>query len=159
MKFLSKFIHFHSRKCIWKCRLENVSHFVSASIRTVTRECFAWSFISLIIKSSCFLIGFQWTRVVQKHQKKVYPFFAEFKHGSGRDRKQSWRVFLAIPPFVCSSTTLSVHHSFSCICVFWPKNSCKKTHVDLHVVIKLKPILFFNSGFPQVFCFNWTSDN
>ena len=22
-------IHFHSRKCIWKCRLENVSHFVS----------------------------------------------------------------------------------------------------------------------------------
>ena len=28
----SKFIHFHSRKCIWKCRLENGSHFVSGSM-------------------------------------------------------------------------------------------------------------------------------
>ena len=31
MKSWSKFINFHSRKCIWKCRLENGSHFVSAS--------------------------------------------------------------------------------------------------------------------------------
>ena len=29
-KFL--FIHFHSRKCVWKCRLENGGHFVSASV-------------------------------------------------------------------------------------------------------------------------------
>ena len=27
----SKFIHFHSRKCILKCRLENSGHFISAS--------------------------------------------------------------------------------------------------------------------------------
>ena len=27
-----KFIHFHSEQCIWKCCLENDSHFVSASI-------------------------------------------------------------------------------------------------------------------------------
>ena len=27
-----KLIHFHSRKCVWKCRLENCGHFVSASI-------------------------------------------------------------------------------------------------------------------------------
>ena len=31
MKSLSKFIHL-SRKCIWKCHLENVGHFVSASM-------------------------------------------------------------------------------------------------------------------------------
>ena len=31
MKFQSKFIHFHSRKCIWKCRLQNAVYFVSAS--------------------------------------------------------------------------------------------------------------------------------
>ena len=29
---LSKFMHFHSRKCIWKCRLENGRHLVSASM-------------------------------------------------------------------------------------------------------------------------------
>ena len=28
----NKFIHFHSRKCIWKCHLENGGHFVSASM-------------------------------------------------------------------------------------------------------------------------------
>ena len=32
VKSWSKFIHFHSRKCIWKCCLENGSHFVSASM-------------------------------------------------------------------------------------------------------------------------------
>ena len=31
-KILSKLIHLHSRKCIWKCRLENGDHFVSASM-------------------------------------------------------------------------------------------------------------------------------
>ena len=31
VKIQSKFIHFHSRKCIWICRLENGSHFVSAA--------------------------------------------------------------------------------------------------------------------------------
>ena len=31
-KFLSKFIYFHSRKSIWKCRLENGGHIVSASM-------------------------------------------------------------------------------------------------------------------------------
>ena len=29
VKFQSKFKYFHSRKCIWKCRLQNVGHFVS----------------------------------------------------------------------------------------------------------------------------------
>ena len=32
MKFQSKSIHFHSRKSIWNCRLENGGHFVSASM-------------------------------------------------------------------------------------------------------------------------------
>ena len=32
MKFQSKFIHFQSRKCILKCRLEHDGHVVSASI-------------------------------------------------------------------------------------------------------------------------------
>ena len=36
VKSLSKFINFHSRKCIWKCRLRNGGHFVSASL------CFTW---------------------------------------------------------------------------------------------------------------------
>ena len=31
-KSYSEFKHFHSGKCIWKCRLENVGHLVSASI-------------------------------------------------------------------------------------------------------------------------------
>ena len=31
MRFWSKFIHFHSRKSVSKCRLENGGHFVSAS--------------------------------------------------------------------------------------------------------------------------------
>ena len=32
MKSYSKFRHFHSRKIIWKCHLQNVSHFVVASM-------------------------------------------------------------------------------------------------------------------------------
>ena len=32
MKFSSEFKHFHSRKCIWKCRLENGGHFVPVSM-------------------------------------------------------------------------------------------------------------------------------
>ena len=32
MKSQSKFKHFHSWKCIWKCRLGNGGHFVSASM-------------------------------------------------------------------------------------------------------------------------------
>ena len=37
LKFYSKFIHFHSRKCncISKCHLQNVGHFVQASLWTV----------------------------------------------------------------------------------------------------------------------------
>ena len=31
-EILLEFIHFHSRTCIWKCRLENGGHFVSASM-------------------------------------------------------------------------------------------------------------------------------
>ena len=32
VKSLSKFYHFRSRKCVWKCRLRNGGHFVSASM-------------------------------------------------------------------------------------------------------------------------------
>ena len=32
MKSQSKFIHFHSTRCIWKCHLRNSGHFVSASM-------------------------------------------------------------------------------------------------------------------------------
>ena len=32
VKYHSKLEHFHSRKCIWKCRLENGGHFVSTSM-------------------------------------------------------------------------------------------------------------------------------
>ena len=39
MKSSSKFIHFHSRKCIWKCRLENGCHFVLASMCQETDPC------------------------------------------------------------------------------------------------------------------------
>ena len=31
-EILIKILHFHSRKCIWKCRLRNSGHFVSASM-------------------------------------------------------------------------------------------------------------------------------
>ena len=36
VKYKSKLIHFHSRKCIWKCRLENVGHFVSLNVSNIT---------------------------------------------------------------------------------------------------------------------------
>ena len=32
MKFEFRFKHFHARKCIWKCRLRSIGHFISASI-------------------------------------------------------------------------------------------------------------------------------
>ena len=32
LEYCSKFIPFHARKHIWKCRLENSGHFVSASV-------------------------------------------------------------------------------------------------------------------------------
>ena len=32
VKLYSKFKHIHSRKCIWKCCLENVGHYVTASM-------------------------------------------------------------------------------------------------------------------------------
>ena len=32
LKFQSQLKHFHSRRSIWKCRLENVGHFISASM-------------------------------------------------------------------------------------------------------------------------------
>ena len=32
VEFQSEFKHFHSRKCIWKCRLQNGVYFVSASM-------------------------------------------------------------------------------------------------------------------------------
>ena len=32
VKFGYEFHHFHSRKCIWKCRLQNGSHYVLASM-------------------------------------------------------------------------------------------------------------------------------
>ena len=35
VKFQSKFKHFHWRKYVWKCRLRNVVHFVSASMTTL----------------------------------------------------------------------------------------------------------------------------
>ena len=33
VKLYRKFKHFHFRRCIWKCRLEKVGHFVSVSIK------------------------------------------------------------------------------------------------------------------------------
>ena len=39
LKSWSKFIHFYSRKCIWKCRLENGDHLVSASMCYVFQCC------------------------------------------------------------------------------------------------------------------------
>ena len=37
MKSYAKFMHFHSRKSIWKCRLSNGVHFVMASIGLLLR--------------------------------------------------------------------------------------------------------------------------
>ena len=42
VKFKSKFKHFHSRKCVWKCRLRNAGHFVSAPMCIK-----AWTFVWL----------------------------------------------------------------------------------------------------------------
>ena len=35
-------MHFHSQKSIWKCRLENGGHFVSASMCYTAVEVLAW---------------------------------------------------------------------------------------------------------------------
>ena len=48
MKYWSQFVYFHSRKCIWKCRLENVSHLVSASM-CLMFNAFVWRVLSLSI--------------------------------------------------------------------------------------------------------------
>ena len=43
MKFQSKFSHFQSRKCVWKCRLRNGIHFVSAqcvNIISIITKCY-----------------------------------------------------------------------------------------------------------------------
>ena len=53
MKFWSKFKYFHSRKCIWKCRLRNGVHFVSVtmclekSLFTVVENCSVLCAVSL----------------------------------------------------------------------------------------------------------------
>ena len=35
----SRYNHFHSEKCIWKCCLQNVSHFVQASMHKKIKRC------------------------------------------------------------------------------------------------------------------------
>ena len=42
VKSESKFIHFYSRKCIWKSRLENGGHFVTASMCLHIDACSKW---------------------------------------------------------------------------------------------------------------------
>ena len=52
MKFLSKYENFHPRRCIWKYRLRNGGHFVSASIMTQNTQSghvICRSFCSLVL--------------------------------------------------------------------------------------------------------------
>ena len=45
VKMYSKLRHFHSRKCIWKWHLENVIHFISASVYEFwwnLHDCLQW---------------------------------------------------------------------------------------------------------------------
>ena len=46
-----KYIHFHSRKCIWKCCLRNGDNFVSASICLPHRAEFVWEKSQTIINT------------------------------------------------------------------------------------------------------------
>ena len=47
MKYLSKSIHFHSRKCKWKCRLQNGVYWISVSMS----ECIAH--ITIYVTQTC----------------------------------------------------------------------------------------------------------
>ena len=65
--FFSKFINFHSRKCIWKYRLENGGHFVSASmcytpeiISTRELEEVTWEGLIILYKTFVFLVQEEW---------------------------------------------------------------------------------------------------
>ena len=44
---ISKFVHIHSRKCMWKCRLESGGHFLSASMFYGWQR-FSTSYIALL---------------------------------------------------------------------------------------------------------------
>ena len=56
MKSFSKFIHFHSRKCIWKCRLENGGYFVSASMCYCFTPAFVIQCFATMHFLACYLV-------------------------------------------------------------------------------------------------------
>ena len=91
-----KFIHFHPRKRIWKCRLKNGGHFVLASI-------FEWQYTSsfaiicLLPHSEHFVAFFQWS-VVLKFILRVH-------------KQKYWNTIHPVRPSVCPSVCLSVRPS------------------------------------------------
>ena len=55
VKLYSEFSLFHSRKCIWKCCLENVSHFVLASVCQQGCSCHSVRQLEMLLKFfSCY---------------------------------------------------------------------------------------------------------
>ena len=48
-EILSEHKYFHSRKCIWKCCLENVSHFVVGSLLPVWHQAIVWTSAGLLL--------------------------------------------------------------------------------------------------------------
>ena len=83
--FLSKFIHFHSRKCIWKRRLRNGRPFVSASMCQHKRNAaspnpaFWLGVLTLLISQGYFkLTGIGWIsflRSMISRDKHHYPWW------------------------------------------------------------------------------------
>ena len=57
-KYKAEFIHFHSRKCIWKCRLQNDIHFVLASMCKHI-SAFSWDMLLICTTEMYLQIMFQ----------------------------------------------------------------------------------------------------
>ena len=79
MKFYLKFKCFHSRKCIWKCHLENGIHLVSASVCS----CNGVVFLDVMLEANKF-ISWLWYHLV----------FYEIHHAENR-----WRTKWPVAPF------------------------------------------------------------
>ena len=66
------FIHFHSRKCIWKCRLRDGGNFVSASIFLLI---LSWKTFKITMKFCWKCITLMHKTIPQNHSRKLIPLY------------------------------------------------------------------------------------
>ena len=127
--FLFEFKHFHSRKCIWKCRLPNGNHLVSASMCLDTLHV---SHQERDVSSSTLVFIPHHDVIKWKHFPRNWPFVRGIHRSPvNSQHKGQWRGAL----------------KFSLICVWindWVNNRkagdlrCYRTHYDVIVMLQIK---------------------